>query len=150
MNRTKLAVVTAMLVPALMACSSGDDGKDAADGKAGKRGDEASDSASAIVAPSVEPTFKGAISSLADVACEASNGVWSGKGTLTNSGNKKRTFEVTYSVIKSATSEVLGAKSRKVQLAPGESQAIDFAAIYDKAPKGTQCVQRVIEPLKKE
>ena len=103
-------------------------------------GSKAGDAAASQPTSSYSPP-QGAIHDLTGAACTSdAHGVWSFKGTISNSSKDTRSYDVTVAVIKPKTSEVLGQKVLTVTLDPGKSQAIRATNIYKGATGTGKCV----------
>jgi hypothetical protein len=89
------------------------------------------------------PVEKGAIKDLNDILCAAKGGQWSGRGLLRNSSKKSRAYHVSFTVIRPATSDVLGRAEDTVTLEPNTEKKLVFKDFY-KAGKGKEkCAPRV-------
>ena len=103
-------------------------------------GSDGNDPASSQPTSTYSPP-EGAIRDLSDVECKPdSHGVWSVKGTVSNSSEENQTYEVTVAVVKTKTSEVLGQKDFVVTLEPGKHRTIKASNIYKGAAESAQCV----------
>ncbi|MGO4257221.1 hypothetical protein [Marmoricola sp. RAF53] len=87
----------------------------------------------------------GAIRSLSRTSCKAAaDGTWAASGELTNSTADAATYLVTFSVVKTKTSEVLASRTLTRDLKPGASTAIEVKDLYTSDAKGLSCVPRVV------
>lgn len=92
---------------------------------------------------------RGAIGALSGFRCAPNRaGVWKAAGTLSNDGKTDRRYLVTVSVVRTETSEVLGAVQRTYPVLAGASLRIALARVFSdpKQPgaKGRSCVPRVV------
>jgi hypothetical protein len=139
------AAVFCLLAVGLSACSAGDDGQGGDKPNTSAASDPGADATTVSGNTGDLQDPKGAIAALSDFTCEPDGtGVWSARGTLTNSAETETRFLVSVSVIKSKTYEVLGSTEKMYTLGPKAHRQLAWGDIYDERGMKLQCVPRVV------
>ncbi|GAA5019767.1 hypothetical protein GCM10023258_07670 [Terrabacter aeriphilus] len=99
-----------------------------------------------VIDPSVEPSdgeLFDAASSLTDASCEATGGVWSFTGTLTNSDTEKHTFTVAVFIVKRSDGSDVAGKEVDITLEPGATAPVSIPSFHTGPGTGVECLSGV-------
>ncbi|QGG40038.1 hypothetical protein [Aeromicrobium yanjiei] len=133
-----LAPAVLVLAGALTACG----GSDAKDSKASPEPTRATTTATPDVKDGVGADADPALVKL--VCAPDKDGVWSARMTLVNSTDERAGYLARVAVLTTATSDVLGRQTLRVELGPGERAVVPFDRLAEGGKEGRSCEPRVV------